>query len=272
MKLEFDDDFTQILGVGSRTLSPEPLGELVNADNTYRFSSMVPQAMRVRVAAALGTVRSVREAAQTLAAQLHADFASEFVLARVYITVPYHRLPARDQQFLTSRHASIEKPISDDTLVLSLLGTAGVAHEWNDRERSEGHLAIPLFDETFVRGMPMLARLLGELGVDLGGLSLDAAIAARRLIGGFNGVFYVADARTAVDEQGRRIIPAQDFVTTYEIRTVLGTGGAYLGGTIVAIIAFSRSHIERSVAERIATLVTPFKMATRQLVDSGSFY
>ena len=91
-------------------------------------------------------------------------------------------------------------------------------------------------------------------------------------MGGFNGVFYVADAATARDSQGRFIIPAQDFVAKYGVKTVFGLGGAYLGGALAACIVFAGEQLPRQQAERFAGLATPFKAATAELVRSRQYF
>lgn len=76
---------------------------------------------------------------------------------------------------------------------------------------------------------------------------MDAApdVNARRLLGGFNGVFYVDDASSARDAQDRLIIAARDFVAEHGVKTVFGMGGAYPDGTLLVIIVFAREHLTR---------------------------
>ena len=64
------------------------------------------------------------------------------------------------------------------------------------------------------------------------------------------------------------MITAADFVAAYDVKSVFGMGGAYLSGALTAVMVFSRLKVERSVAERFALLVSPFKAATSQLVSS----
>ncbi|KHD05663.1 hypothetical protein PN36_23135 [Candidatus Thiomargarita nelsonii] len=44
------------------------------------------------------------------------------------------------------------------------------------------------------------------------------------------GTFLVQDAKNDRDDQNRRIIPMQDFVADYKVKTVFGLGGRYLVG------------------------------------------
>ncbi len=229
-------------------------------------------AVRERVAARLDGSRSLEEAAQRFARELHASFEDSVSLARVYATVPYAELPVPDQQFLQRTARSTLATLRDETLILSLLGSRGAQASWNQRQTSRGHLAIPLRDARSVEEIPMIARLLSELGVDTQLLEASQAVIARKLIGGLNGLFYVPDAQTSLDARGRRIIPAQDFVTIHGIKTVFGMGGIYFQGTIVAAILFTREDVPRHIAERFAMLITPLKKATERLVESRRIY
>jgi len=84
----------------------------------------------------------------------------------------------------------------------------------------------------------MLAQLLADLKLDLACLDDGRPIDSKRMLGGINQRFYVQSAKTALDAQGRFIIPARDFVEQYRIETVFGMAGAYVDGMIVAAIIF----------------------------------
>ncbi len=217
---------------------------------------------------------SVEQAARIFARGLYETF-EHCVLARVYLTVPYRDLPERNRAFarevVAAHHA--ESRLREETVVLSLFGTWGREAQWCDRRNSKGHVGIPLLDASFVSAIPMVARLFEELGVGNFEWTLSRGDElVRKLLGGFNGVFYVPDAATARDREGRFIIPAQDFVERYGVKTVFGMGGAYLGGALAACILFAGEHIPRQQAERFARLVTPFKAATAQLVRARHYF
>jgi hypothetical protein len=217
---------------------------------------------------------SVEQAARVFARGLYETF-DHCVLARVYLTVPYRDLPERNRAFardlVAAQHSG--NRLREETVVLSLFGTWGREAQWCDRRNSKGHVGIPLIDASFVSGIPMVARLFEELGVGNFEWTLSRGDElVRKLMGGFNGVFYVPDAATARDKEGRFIIPAQDFVAQYGVKTVFGMGGAYLGGALAACIVFAGEHMPRQQAERFAGLVTPFKAATAQLVRAKQYF
>ena len=118
----------------------------------------------------------------------------------------------------------------------------------------------------------MVARLLKELGVELQWVDEAPSVNVRRLLGGFNGLFYVEDARSARDSLGRLIIPAQDFVQQYEVASVFGMGGVYPGGTLVTIIVFCREALPREQVEPLKTLVSIFKGETVRLVLAAKIF
>jgi hypothetical protein len=213
---------------------------------------------------------SICDAASDFAALFIDEFETA-VLARVFAVLPFQTLPERDQQFAIRRTGG-DPRLSPTTPVLSLLGTRGHQPELNDRLASREHLAVPLLDRSFVQGAPMIAKLLSDLAVDLKWLDSGQPITTRRMEGSRNGTFYVPDALTAQDEHGRKIIPAQTFVRSQGIRTVFGMGGAYVDGTWVIAIVFTRELLERLVVDRFPSLISNFKMATAKLQATGRVF
>lgn len=220
--------------------------------------------------ARLQGARSLEDAATRYVEEIYTRYKPSVVLARVYATVPFRELPADDQAFVRRTFKNVA--ITPETVSLSLLGTRGVKPAWNARRESRGHLAIPLVDAAFIEGIPMIARLLAELGVDTRLFESSEQVMARKLIGGFNGVFYVADAGVALDSKGRKIIPAVDFVKENGVKTVFGMGGIYMHGTMVVGIVFTRESLQKTVAETFATTVSQLKIATERLVTERKIY
>lgn len=218
--------------------------------------------------------KTLEGAAQQIARGMHESFAESAVLARVYTIVKHSELPPEATAFVRTlaEQAGDTSRMTDATPVLALLGTHGIEEAWCDRRRSEGHKAIPLLSGAFVDAIPMLARLLRELGIDLSWLDEAPEVVTRRLLGGFNGLFYVHDATSARDAQGRRIIPAADFVSKHGVKTVFGTGGFYPDGTLVVCIVFTRETLARSTVERLASLISMVKGETFGVVRTRKFF
>ena len=163
--------------------------------------------------------------------------------------------------------------VEDRTPVLALLGTAGREQAWRDRRMSVGHRAIPLLGAAFVRGIPMIAKLLADLDVSLASLDAGLALDTRQLLGGKNSSFFVADARSTEDDQGRRVVPNRAFVDAYGVRTVFGMGGSYVDGTLAVAVVFTSEVIDRLLAvDRFLSLIANFKMATGKAFARGHVY
>jgi hypothetical protein len=220
----------------------------------------------------LAGAASVTDAATRFVSAL-ADRFSSVILARVYGTVPYGKLPEPEQRFaarLAESHGRTS--LTADTPTLVLLGSRGRKQEWNDRLASQDHLAIPLLSKEFVGGIPMLASLLREIGLNLDWLDSPGEALTRPLMGGFNGVFFVPSARLGRDGQGRQVIPAQDFVAAHDVQSVFGMGGSYPWGGFVTAIIFTNETLSRASAERYAPLVSVFKSASSLLVADGKIF
>ncbi len=199
---------------------------------------------------------------------------SSVVLARVFATAELHQLPAADRAFVERFAASVGggEELTDATPVLSLLASRGVETAWNDRRRSRDHLGIPLLSERFIAEIPMIARLLSEIGFTPAWRGDDSGFVTKTFAN-VNGIFYVADARTALDDRGRNIIPSTEFVERYGIRTVFGFGGSYLGRHMfISAIVFCREEIARSQAIRFIPLIGSLKAATTRLVNRGAIF
>src|SRR5262249_33148684 len=121
--------------------------------------------------------------------------------------------------------------LTGTTPVLCLVGTQGQAENWNDPRKSKQHQGIPLISVDFVDGVPMIARLLRELRVPLDWIESHDARRLVTTIGSTIGLFFVEDAARAMDDKGRMVIPAVDFVFAYGVKTVFGVGGAYPADT-----------------------------------------
>src|SRR6185295_13366157 len=118
--------------------------------------------MRAAVEAGCAHAPSLESASQASAHAIFDGFAESAVLVRLFVTLPASDLPA-------GIRAEAEKlaACAPTTPVLTLLGTYGLEVEWRDRRQSRGHAAIPLVSSAFVSAIPMMARVLEELGADL---------------------------------------------------------------------------------------------------------
>lgn len=185
-------------------------------------------------------------------------------LVRFFRTVKLGNLSPDCQDFArTLLGGRLEAP---DIKCLTLLATAGILPEWNERKLSRGHQAIPLHGVEVIEQAPMISQLLGQLGVDIASIvkpndlpMLDPARTS------FN-VFFVSTA------QGSPWIPAQEeFVIPFKIESVLGFGGTLADGDLFVIILFSKAPISRSVADMFKTIALNAKLALLPFSNSRIF-
>jgi len=224
--------------------------------------------MREAVEAGCGHAPTLEAAAQASAHALFEGFADSAVLVRLFAILPAGDLPAD-----VLARAEKLAPCAPTTPVLTLLGTYGVEAEWRDRRQSRGHAGIPLVSSAFVSAIPMLARVLEELGVDLKGL--DAADQSVRVEAGLfkSGCFHVPDAGTAEDSKGLKVISAQEFVQRHGVVTVFGAGAAYLGTRITnTLICFTREALAPEVGQAALTALSQFRALTQRLVNDKQIF
>lgn len=216
----------------------------------------------------------LEDAAQQLVAELHTQFDESVVIARVFLTVPYGALPSTNKEFVEklgkSTHAASE--LKPTTPVLSLIGSHGQEEGWCDRRKSKGHVGIPLISSSFVDSIPMISRLLKELGVPVEWVDSHDTEMIIETVGQSAGLFFVGNAAEATDLQGRKIIAAQDFVSAYDVKSVFGIGGAYQGGEMIVFVVFCRDAISRDTAEHFLPLANLFKSKTTSLVAPAKVF
>jgi hypothetical protein len=217
----------------------------------------------------------LEDAAQKVTDLMYAEFKDSVVLARLFATVPFGMLPAANTEFVKNLADAkgLTPLLNSQTPILSLMGSSGQEDAWNDRRNSRGHVGIPLISADFIDQIPMMSRLLKSLGFPLDWLSGNGTGITQSTMGKMAGLFYVAEARTAVDEKKRQIIAAQDFVAKYKIRTVFGVGGGYIKeATFIVLIVFAREQIEEERARCFLPLATVIKAATTGLLLRGKIF
>ena len=173
-------------------------------------------------------------------------------LVRMYKTHRLDALPASLQQFVhrEGRGAGL----AGATRCLTLLGTAGLEAEWNDRSQSLGHQAIPLATTEAIERSPMIVGLIEQLGLDLQALVDPEQADPMTLHHRDYDVFFVPDALNSP------LVPAQDgFVVPYGIRSVVGCGGVLPSGELFALILFTTLRLSAETADLFRTLALSVK-------------
>jgi hypothetical protein len=220
--------------------------------------------------------KSVEEMGQKFIDVIYDEFEKSLALARLFISMPYAELPTFRQNFVKNLagQLNIESELTNTTPVLSLIGTRGNEPEWNDCKHSKGHLGIPLVSPEFVDTIPMVSRLLNQLGLGLKWISMPNEKFTMETKSDITGTFLVKDAKNDQDSQNRRIIPMQDFVVDYKVKTVFGFGGRYILGkkSIIAGIFFSQESLTEETPKKLSPIIKSFKVTTMPLVITGKIF
>lgn len=213
---------------------------------------------------------SIEAVARTVTAAVFEAYEQSLVLARVFGTVDYGQLP--EPARIAAKRAS-PGDLDAETSVLALLGTRGIEPEWNDRRTSAAHAAIPLGSEREVAEIPMISRMLDEIGFAPFAPARGISAFVTRGFANVNGIFYVANAAAARDERDRLIIPSQDFVARHGVQSVFGCGGSYLSRHMfIALVLFCRETVPRSQAAKFVPMVSWIKAATSRMASRGAIF
>lgn len=218
---------------------------------------------------------SLEQASGNVLDLVMAQFGESIVLTRLFATVSYGQLPSENQAFVRQLAAGkgVADLIHDETPILSLMASRGVRPAWNDRRRSEGHVGIPLVSADFVGSIPMISRLLAEVGFEMDWLEPESPGIDVETFSNLSGVFYVRDAQAAIDKQGRKIISAQDFVRDAGVKTVFGVAGGFaIDRTFLALLFFCNETIDKSKAAQFLPLLSKIKADTVRLVGKQAFF
>lgn len=170
---------------------------------------------------------------------------SPIALARFYRTMRAAELGTELRDV-----AAREGELDPDTLCLVLVATRGVEEAWNDRRRSVNHRAIPLQGTAALERSPMIAGLFDRFGTTELVAGGTGSVRERER---FN-VFHVEEAA------GSPLVPAQEFVQRYGIRSVVGFGGSLPPADLFAAILFFTAPIDAATAELFAPLGLSVKL------------
>jgi hypothetical protein len=175
-------------------------------------------------------------------------------LVRFFKTHPYQELDAGLRR-VALRMLDGREP-APGMKCLTLLATAGDRPEWNDRQASARHKAMPLSSADLVVQSPMISQLVKQFGLEPDNmLQPDPALLVDLEQRTYN-VFHVPDARNCY------YVPAQEeFVIPWGIRSVLGFGGVLPSGNLFVVILFAKVRIAREVAEMFRPLALSIKLA-----------
>ena len=232
-------------------------------------------ALQETVATRMAEHEYLEDAAQEYMNILCDELRESIVLARMFATIPYSKLPDKNRAFVSDlvESKNLGSMLTENTPVLSLLGSNGIEERWKDRRSSSGHIGIPLLSADFIDAIPMMSRLLKQMGFGLDWIDRNDTELVVKTAGKMGGVFHVRDAATEVDQKGRKIISAQDFVEAEKIKTVFGIGGGYLStATFFTTVVFLNEFVERDLVERFMLQANKFKTATMSIAGDEKIF
>lgn len=215
------------------------------------------------------------ETAQLVCEKTYNSFSESIVLTRIFVTRPLSCLPKDITDFVwgLGEQVGITDQILDDSPILSLAGTKGKEHAWSDRKLSGGHKGIPLVSSDFVSAVPMLMGVFKQTLGDLSWLNMRNRDEMHRITGKSTGIFYVENAKKNVDDQGRKIIAAQDFVKKEDISTVFGIAGGLADGSMMVMLNFTREELDKSAAEAFVPAIMALRSrAVKHVFENRVFH
>jgi serine phosphatase RsbU (regulator of sigma subunit) len=204
--------------------------------------------------AAAQMVRYLRRAFRTTGGR------SAFVLGRFLNTAPWEDLP--DDLRKVVQPPDGREPAGVRSIVL--LASDGEEPQWCDRLRSPGLQPTLLESADTVTANPLLATLVGEIGVDVTTFITGDPGSHGEGPSDF-GTFHIEDAT-----DGDRL-PLQPFVATQEIRSVVGFGGLQPTGNVFAVVLYSRVPIDAEAAEMLRIIGMSVKLALLPYVTEPMF-
>lgn len=185
-------------------------------------------------------------------------------LIRFFVTCPFDKLEQNLQDYASLMLG--KTAVSPKMKCMTLLASAGDKPEWNSRQTSIWHKAIPLSSEYMLEQSPMISQLVKQFGLDVRNvIAPDENILVEMEQKSYN-VFYIPFAL------GSPFVPAQEsFVAPSGIKSVLGFGGMLPSGDLFVVIIFAKILIPQNIANMFRTLALNVKMAILPFVADNLF-
>lgn len=199
--------------------------------------------------------KSIKAAAQEMMEFTQKEFInpetnkSVITLARLFVTIPYRHLPP------DYREKFYAEGVTDVTMFLCLMGTAGEKPDWNNIRNSKKRQAIRLPDkEEDLTLMPMLARNFGMMGIRYEDIVRPGARPELSTIENY-----------ALEREvlGSKYIPDQKFVQDYHIASQIGIGGVLPSGSIFASFLFFNEPVNEDYAGTFMVIPLALQMALK---------
>jgi hypothetical protein len=144
------------------------------------------------------------------------------------------------------------------------VATRGDLPAWNDPRLSRNHRVIPLPSEAIVLEMPMIAKLIVDMGMNINKVLVPhGEIMIGKSEKDYN-IFHIANA------VGSEFIPAQnEFVIPHKIKSVIGFGGTTNAGNMFAVILFSKVRLSTEIANSFRNLALATNLAIMKMHEKN---
>ncbi|MEM1171841.1 MAG: ATP-binding protein [Cyanobacteria bacterium P01_H01_bin.35] len=186
------------------------------------------------------------------------------VLIRLFKTHSYGKLTPELQKYV--QNILKKSDINHDLKCLTLLATAGEKPEWNYRDKSLGHQAIPLINEEAIAKAPMISQMIKQLGLEPGILIQPDPSLFVDVEQQICQIFYVSDVLDSP------YIPAKkSFVIPFNVKSVLGCGGLLPSGDTFVLLMFLKVELPKVTLDLLRHLTLNIKMAILSFDDNNIF-
>ncbi len=179
--------------------------------------------------------KSFEEVTDFIVNQIYKDFVNEsdqkiFELVRIFRMVQSDNLPPEGLE---------DVPESPEWL--ALVATAGREDAWNSRLTSAGHRLLPSAAFT----TPMLKAAFEQIGLNQEHTTEDFMKSAG-LMANFFHVEHAPDSPY--------IVAQDEFVKPYGIKSVVGIGSPFIGGSMYMLLGFASTKLDKEIAEKVSNL------------------
>ena len=197
--------------------------------------------------------KTMHEAAQRMMIHIRGEFInpetgkSSIPMARLFATIPFRFLPVR------YREKFYQEGVTDGSVYLCLMGSAGENSDWNDIARSRKRQAVllPEKEEDF-KLMPMLARNFSKMGI-----RYDAIVHPSN----DQEQMTIEDYALEKKVQGSPYVPDQEFVKNYNLVSQIGIGGVFPSGSIFTCFLFFNEPVDDDFAGTFMIVPLALQMA-----------
>lgn len=180
----------------------------------------------------------------------------EVALTRCFVSCPYSALSTVPELQRQARKLLADEEPAQSHRCLVLLGTRGMAPEWNRRSLSTGHQVIPLGSSELMQKTPMITELCRRIGIPRESFLTDGKLPPLDLAVRNAGLFHIENALDSP------FIPSQSgFVRPYGVRSVLGLGSPLSEHDFFAVLIFARVPVSAEVAAALKQLTLSIKLA-----------